>query len=242
MIPHLWDRLEIQFDLHLGIFMAKELSFVLTSVSVVVTANHHNPSILTPDFLTAQGIVPQDWEVLDSMTTPGVSAIHYSERLQWTLDQGALRIVEPCEGAFQDRYEVHDLATRYIDKVRVVPYRSLGLNCQVWTPLKDPGRWLTERFLSTEFQTPNLINLRMEPRFSFGSNQAVPDAIVNLSVNSGQVERPGEHPVDAAIIDCNVHHPGPLDAERLISAIGQWAVHQDAIKEALYLLFGSDHQ
>lgn len=222
--------------------MANELSFVLTSVSVVVTANHHNPSILTPDFLTAQGIVPQDWEVLDSMSTPGLSVINYNERPHWMLDQGVLRIVEPCEGEFQDRYEVHDLATRYIDIVRVVPYRNLGLNCQVWTHLEDSGRWITERFLSTKVQTRNLLGLRMTPQFTFDANKSVADAIVNMSIYGAQVTRADEEPVDAAVIDCNVHHQGPLEAKELISAIGQWEVHQDSIIKALHQLFGSDQQ
>ena len=33
----------------------------LHSMSVVVTAEHHNPSILNKDFLINSGIVPQDW-------------------------------------------------------------------------------------------------------------------------------------------------------------------------------------
>ena len=222
--------------------MANEPSFVLTSISVVVTANHHNPSILTPDFLTAQGIVPPDWEVFESMTTRDLSAIHYNERPQWMLDQGALRIVEPCDGEFQDRYELHDLATKYIDKVRVVPYRSLGLNCQVWTHLKDSGRWITERFLSTKVQTRNLLGLRMKPQFTFDVNKSVADAIINMSIYGAQVTRADEEAVDAAVIDCNVHHQGPLEAQELISAIGQWAVHQNSIREALHQLFGSDQQ
>ena len=222
--------------------MANELSFVLTSIAVVVTANHHNPSILNPEFLASQGIVPQDWEVLDSMTTPGLSVVNYKERPQWILEQGALRIIESCEGEFQDSYEVHDLATKYIDKVRVVPYRSLGLNCQIWTQLKDPERWLTERFLSTEVRSQNLQDLKLEPRFTFGASSTFAEAIIKMGINSGAVARTGEAWNDAAIIDCNVHHQGPLDAERLISAIGQWEVHQASIREALHLLFGSDQQ
>ncbi len=222
--------------------MAYELSFVLTSVSVVVTANHHNPSILTPDFLTVQGIIPPDWEVLESMTTRDLSVIQYNERPQWMLDQGALRIVEPCDGEFQDYYELHDLATRYIDKVRLVPYRSLGLNCQVWTPLEDSRQWITERFLNADVQTHSLLDLRMKPQFTFDVNKSVADAIVNMSIQGAQVTRAGEEPVDAAVIDCNVHHPGPLEANELIAAIGKWAVHQNSIEEALHQLFGSDHQ
>ena len=222
--------------------MANELSLFLTSVSVVLTANHHNPSILTPDFLAAQGIVPPDWEVLESMTTRDLSAIQYNERPQWMLDPGALRIVEPRDGEFQDRYELHELATRYIDKVRLVPYRSLGLNCQVWTPLEDSGRRITERFLDKDVQAHGLLNLRMKPQFTFDVNNSVAEAIVNLSIYGAQVTRPDEDPVDAAVIDCNVHHPGPLEATELISAIGMWGIHQDSIEDALHQLFGSDHQ
>ena len=220
--------------------MVRELAFSLASISVVVTANNHNPSILTPEFLASQGIVPPDWEVLDSMTTPGFSAVNYKGRIQWILDQGVLRIIESYEGEFQDSYEVHDLATKYIDKVRVVPYRGLGLNCQIWAQLEKPERWLTERFLSTAIRSQNLTDLKLEPRFTFSASPTFPGAIINISINSGEVERSGEEWSDAVIIDCNVHHQGPLEADRLISAIGQWAMHQDSIRSALGVLFGGD--
>ena len=220
--------------------MANELSFVLTSVSVVVTANSHNPPILTPDFLKSQGIVPHEWEVLDYMTSPNLSAVNYKERPQWLLDQGKLRILESCEGEFQDSYEVHDLAIKFIEKMRVVPYRSLGLNWQVFAHLEDPKQWLTKRFLSTEFKAQTPGDLRMEPQFSFRSNQGLPDAIVNISVNSGQVALAGEVPSDAVVIESNVHHQGPLDACSLIIAIGHWEIHQNSIRAALRNLFEGD--
>lgn len=220
--------------------MARELAFSLVSISVVVTANNHNPSILTPDFLTSQGIVPRDWEVLDSMTTPGFSAVNYKERSQWILDSGALRIIESCDGEFQDSYEVHDLATKYIDKVRVVPYRGLGLNCQICTQLEEPERWLTERFLSAAIRSQDLEDLKLEPRFTFSAAPTIPGAVINMSINSGEVARSSETWNDAVIIDCNVHQQGPLEADRLISAIGQWAIHQNSIRNALGVLFGGD--
>ncbi len=220
--------------------MACDFAFSLTSISVVVTANNHNPSILTPEFLVSQGIVPPDWEVLDSMTTPGFSAVNYKERLQWILDQGALRIIESCEGAFRDSYEVHELATRYIDRVRVVPYRSLGLNCQICLLIEDSEQWITKRFLSTDVQSQNIRDLNLEPRFLFSASPIIPGAIINLSVRSGEVASSDEEWNDAAIIDCNVHHQGPLEADSLISAIDQWTTHQDSIRSALGVLFGGD--
>ena len=220
--------------------MASELTVSLTSISVVVTADNHNPSILNPEFLVSHGIVPQDWEVLDSMTTPGFSVVNYKERPQMILDQGALRIIESCEGEFQDSYDVHNLATKYIDKVRMVPYRSLGLNCQICTQLEEPERWLTERFLSTEIRSQDLKDLELEPRFTFSASPTIPGAIINLYIKSGEVARSDEAWNDAVIVDCNVHHQGPLDAGRLITAIGQWAIHENSIRNALRVLFGGD--
>lgn len=40
--------------------IARESRFWLQSVSVMVTAEYHNPSILNPDFLKFQGIVPEN--------------------------------------------------------------------------------------------------------------------------------------------------------------------------------------
>lgn len=225
--------------------MASELTFGLNSLSVVVTAEYHNPSILTPNFLVSQGIVLQDWEVLETITTPAFSTVNYKDRPQWIVEQNKLIIVETCDSQFQDKYEVHDLATRYLDIVRLVPYRSLGLNWHVWTHLEDPGRWLTDRFLSSEVRSQDLKNLqdlKMEPRFTFSANRVGADEIVKMSISSGQVAHTGQASIDAAIVECNVHHQGPLDAQHLISAIGRWAVHQESIIEVLNVLFGSGQQ
>ena len=39
---------------------------VIRELSVVIAGRHHNPSILNPDFLKLNQIVPQDWQLLQS--------------------------------------------------------------------------------------------------------------------------------------------------------------------------------
>ncbi len=41
--------------------MPEDTSYWLHTVSVVVTAEFHNPSILNPDFLVSREIIPADW-------------------------------------------------------------------------------------------------------------------------------------------------------------------------------------
>ena len=65
----------------------KENLYRLHSVGVVVTAEFHNPSVLNRDFLVSKRIVPEDWEVTEGFTTPGLSVLSYDNGIQWTLDQ-----------------------------------------------------------------------------------------------------------------------------------------------------------
>ena len=83
-----------------------ETPYWLHSVSVVVTAEFHNPSILNPDFLTSNEIVPPDWTVTEAVTTPPVSMVRYDNAIQWIVDQSNLTVTEICESPFRDDYHV----------------------------------------------------------------------------------------------------------------------------------------
>ena len=63
--------------------MSENPPISLHSVSVVVTAQFHNPSILNPDFLESREIVPADWTVADSTVDGAVddSAITMVSRI-----------------------------------------------------------------------------------------------------------------------------------------------------------------
>ena len=89
--------------------MPDQAHFWLHSVSVVVTAGFHNPSILNPDFLKSRGIVPMDWEPKRTITTPQFSTIQFHNGIKWTVDQSKLTVVEACESQFRDSYLVYDL-------------------------------------------------------------------------------------------------------------------------------------
>ena len=127
--------------------MPEESVFLLESISVVVTAQSHNPSILSQDFLVSQEIVPANWEVAEAVTTPAVSLVRYRNGMQLVVDEGKLTVVENCKSSFQDEYLVHTVVNAYLKKLPHVPYRSLGLNCRVVMRQEGPQDWLMHRFL-----------------------------------------------------------------------------------------------
>ena len=202
----------------------------LHSVSVVVTAEFHNPSILNPDFLVSKEIVPEDWEVSETITTPSVSIVSYNQGIQWTVDQSKLTVVENCESSFRNDYCVYALVNAYLAKLPHVPYRSLGLNCVVSINQSDPEQWLIQQFLQLgPWLEGEPKVLGMVPKFSLDAG----DAVCNLSFSAGQSTPPQGEPETAVIASSNVHHAGPLDTNGLHMAIDRWPEKQDFVISAL---------
>ena len=211
----------------------KENLYRLHSVSVVVTAKFHNPSVLNRDFLVSKRIVPEDWEVTEGFTTPGLSVLSYNNGIQWTLDQSKLTVTESCDSSFRDEYRVYSLVAAYLEVLPDVPYRSLGLNYSISKKQENPERWLTQRFLKSGNWLrgqPNI--LRMVPNFTLDADEAV----CNISFSAGQVPSPQSEPHNAVIVNGNMHHAGPLDANGLRAAIGRWPSRQAFVITALHKL------
>ena len=210
--------------------MVSESVFQLHSVSVVVTAEFHNPSILNRDFLVLQGIVPRDWEVDQSVITPPVSVVRYKNGIEWTVDQSRLEIVEKCGGTFRKRYNVHRLVNTYLKRLPHVPYRSLGLNCKVSMAINDSQRWVTERFLKKGAWLqgePKILG--MTPKFMVDAG----DSVCQLALSNGKIQRPGGGQESTVAVDCNVHHQGPLEVNGLRQAIARWPERQELIIRSL---------
>ena len=208
--------------------MSENPRFGLHSVSVVVTAEFHNPSILNPDFLRIREIVPEDWAVAETLTTPPVSVVKYKDGIDWTVDQSRLTVTERSGPAFNDTYRVHQLAVAYLRQLPYVPYRSLGLNCQVAAPQADPQRWLIERFGASWLHHERMVR-EMRPKFALDAGDNVCHISLVDAPNSG----------GRIVADCNVHHQGPLNAHELCAAIERWPERQTFIVGALATLFGS---
>ena len=218
--------------------MPDKSHYWLHSVSVVVTAEFHNPSILSPDFLKANRIVPENWEPGDVITTPQFSNLQFQNGIAWTVDQSKLTVVDTCESVFRTDYRAraYDLVASYLRVLPHVPYRSLGLNFVVTIRRDDPLNWLTERYLRDDFRLLRLPNrLTMVPRFTIPVDDGI---LCSLSLEAGTSQLDGSHSQPAVIANCNVHHEGIRDTDLICQAINQWPKRQEFVTVILNQLLG----
>lgn len=152
----------------------------LFQVGVGVIASPQSPQFVTSEYLMAEGIVPKDWSLLNSQTSPQAfqSHIEYGNGVMFLQTGNLVRIVENCNSSFQSDYKVFDLANTFLEKLgdNII---GCGIDLDMWMPHDDPASWITDRLFSRDRSMflQNItgvdadLSFEMEDRFEGGSLQ-----------------------------------------------------------------------
>lgn len=96
--------------------------------SIVVVADNQSPSILNPDFLKYNHIVPAQWELaMPPICTPPVSQVVFKNGVNIVAQSDGVTF---WEGFEPDNFsvEVPEVAYKYIEVLPYIGYRAIGLN------------------------------------------------------------------------------------------------------------------
>ncbi|MEH2058497.1 MAG: hypothetical protein V7K97_20560 [Nostoc sp.] len=123
--------------------------------SIVVVADNQNPSILNPDFLKYNQIVPPDWELaMPPICTPALSQVVFKNGVNVVAQSDRVTFWEALDN---DNlvFQIPEISCKYIDIVPASDYRAVGININahlliankednqdtVLTKLISQGKW-----------------------------------------------------------------------------------------------------
>lgn len=140
----------------------------LIEASAVVLAQGHNPTILHPAFLVAQGIIPAQWELAGPpISMPPLAMATYSNGISFSADESrfVVRDARPIGG--RDRFRAFELARLYVEALPHVPYTAVGVNFQGFLPTANPLETAFERIFRRDgpiqrFGAPEMFNLSIQ--------------------------------------------------------------------------------
>ena len=118
--------------------------------SIVVVGEDCNPSILNPDFLRVQDIVPEDWgwELADApFTSRGLSLVVYDSDFTIKVEPNRFQVTDAGSSAVDADAKIIQIARRYIEVLPHVRYTAVGNNFQRFLSVEQPLRFLQERFV-----------------------------------------------------------------------------------------------
>lgn len=149
-------------------------------VSAVVLAQNHNPTILHPSFLAAEGIVPATWELAaPPLSMPPLATIAYTNGISFAADETRflVRDIRPVGG--RERFRACRLAQAYIDRLPHVPYTAVGINFQAF--VEGPAA-IDEAFELIFRRDGFLHGLPAPNAFNFSIQHMLNDVVRNLTI------------------------------------------------------------
>ena len=213
--------------------MSDKSPFRLYNVNVVVTAEFHNPSILNPDFLKRHKIVPQDWETTETVTTPAVSTAAFTNGIKIVVEPSKMTVAETKIGNFGQKTHVHGVAERYVRRLPHVPYKAVGLNCQLSMVKGDPSHWVKSRFLKPGkwlSGKPVVRDVSLKLRLKTNTGDC------NLTLEAGKIQPLGGEAEEAVLISSNFHHEGPFDVNGIKAIFRTWPDQEKFLHSTLVKL------
>ncbi len=123
--------------------------------SIVVVAENQSPSILNPDFLKYNKIVPSDWELaMPPISIPQVSQVFFNNGVNIVAEVGKISFWESLDTDHLD-FKVPEMTYKYIDAVPFLAYKAIGININAYVILDKeedsqdiildkliaPGKW-----------------------------------------------------------------------------------------------------
>jgi len=117
--------------------------------SGVVVGQTHNPTILNPNFLEGEGIIPKawNWKVAETITTPLLAMVRYSNGVAVTVEPNKLQVTDPNVEDGLDNCKVREITSAYVGVLRHVRYTAAGNNFQSFIQRDTPNMYLRDRFL-----------------------------------------------------------------------------------------------
>ncbi len=212
----------------------------LFGLSVVITAEYYNPALFDPNLLASEGIVPFHWSVKKAAVSSSQSVIQYDD-VQLSCFPAKLELGEKFQPPGRQAEEpvtsaIFDIAKAYVSKYPWIPYRDLGLNCDLLIRRESgihASKWLSEIFIPWMSDYHTIVS----PAISvFLSQNVIAKFTLQPVVVDQEKELFGVH------IDANINHDGPLSPHELSELIDQWPEKQKLIVEAVREILGGNPQ
>ena len=101
----------------------------LQQLSLNLVAKHYNPARITPDFLIASGIIPQDWE-LASKTVIAQNKVQFrfKNSLNIVAQPGKITFNEIVNPNGLNKMEIAKVARRYVESLPAANYQLLQIS------------------------------------------------------------------------------------------------------------------
>jgi hypothetical protein len=221
----------------------------IQDLSIILTAENFNPTILTPDFLRASGVVPTDWELSQPpILTRGKAQVSFGNGVNIVAQVGMITFSQAMAADVDlDGVLVGELAQRFGRALPKLDYRSVVVNPRCFVTFEGDAdaahRYITERILVADgWQDVGDLPLQASVNLVY----SLKGVLLRLAISEVRVQMADEgEAISAVLFAGSFHHElvvgdgsigSPTGEERLGVLLrqierwrGNWSDYQDIL-------------
>ena len=185
---------------------------------ILVSPSPIDPQSIGPETLNRAKIIPTDWVLGNQQVNSPVFALtQYKNGVSITAEGNRCIFQEVIGGALRPKYAIHELARRYIEATKLVPYNAMGINWLLNVAVDNPSEWIRGQ-IGDSGKFPGFSPISLQIAKPWGS------AICNLVFRIEQ---------QIVVLDCNYHFQlgGSLQP---MAALDHWHQCQTELTEDVF--------
>jgi hypothetical protein len=198
-------------------------------LALVISVQQQDPSLLTPEFLSYSGIIPQDWELArQPVRAQQVAQVSYQNGISILAYPDRAVFVETLSSKTEENIALPNIAQRYSEVLRNMDFRAVGVNFRGHVLFPDPEESAHQVLCSTLLSPGAWQTLGKAP-MKAGLNlvYTLERNTLNLSVQEAALQLPEQERAPVLLFTANFETPlkGDAASDRqslLQSALGQW--------------------
>jgi hypothetical protein len=190
----------------------------IQELSIVIVAKNHNPSILNPDFLKDNNIVPKVWNLASApICVEPYAQVEFQTRVTIKAQSDKLVFSEQIREKDKSQIAIPEIAIGYSKLLEYVNYTAVGINPSGYLFLGEnstPSSFIRSTFLKDDAWLHFGENA---PRAGVRLAFPLEEYTLNIFIDEGTTQSPGQPPRDVLIINGNFHYEirGEKREERL---------------------------
>jgi hypothetical protein len=190
-------------------------------LSLVFALSAYNPQILTVKFLKTQGIIPNDWQLVQpEQSTARQIDLLFKNGVRITGQPGAIRFVESLVGKNLNSLLAPPVARQFAAVMSDLEYRAVGINPRRYGAFTESQN-AAQDFINESLLTPKGWQaVGTQPvRTNIDLGFTLDHGLLRVNIQAAQLQRHNQEPVPAVLFMGNYHYAvrGDTSAKRLLS-------------------------
>lgn len=213
----------------------KQFDFQLAEFSTtILTGDSHDHEFLNVHhgFLSARGVIPNEWHLEDSRINRTYSEVNYDHGIHLVGDKDAIHIYQTDGLELGEEPVPPKLAIKYLASITPGIFRVVRMGWKTLVPQKDPEDWITRTFFRPQVLSDQWGEVRTVPIIVF----SLDDLEISFSFSYDQLPVDNLRNEDVVEISCRVESNLFSNDGEIIGWLSEWAEHENLVVSHVFSL------